>query len=166
MKETPDVEPVTLLLEGDIYPYTRTTGRQKFVDLAYKMYQASQNAIRVQAMAQMSATNTRKLPPSTPLRLGIVLVTKSGLHKRDLSNQFKAIEDALQGVVFGNDAWVDVALAERFLGPENRCLVFIDPIPPGWHEGKWWHRRVMRDKWIGQVFAIAANRGVLPDGEG
>lgn len=141
---------MTLVLEGDIYPYVRTTVRQKFVDKYYKLYAASTDAIRFKVAEYMRQMRYDPYPLGTPLRMGIVLMVRKGLHKRDLSNQVKAIEDALQGYAFANDAWFDQGYEERFLGGEDRCVVIIEPAPDEWGI-------VERAQWVQDVLNISAN---------
>lgn len=144
---------LTLYVPGDIYPYTRTTMRQKFVDEAYAKYTASQCAIRQIVREMMADNDLSPMPDGTPLRLGIIFTVKRRLHKRDLSNMVKAVEDALQGVLFGNDAWIDAIYAERAIGPADACLIML--------ETKTGDRPIPLDAWAEKLRRAAEDHGMF-----
>ena len=115
-------------LTGDIVPYVRTTHRQKFADPRAQNYYASQQDIRRQAKEQMAMRGYTMLP-NIPLRMGVVINTSHALHKRDLSNILKAIEDGLQHAVYNNDAWIDEIWCRRVRTPNDLTVVIIEELP-------------------------------------
>lgn len=129
---------IVILIKGDLYPYTRTTFKKKFVDRYYQLYRASTADLRQQAHRIIVDQGWNMFPLGTPLRLGVILQVAKGLHKRDLSNQTKAIEDGLQSVALANDCWIDQSYGYRCLGDTDLCLVFIErlelapPDDPEW----------------------------------
>lgn len=115
---------------GDIYPCVRTTQRQKFMDPRWSQYAASQADIRQQVSLQMAAMG-RDLFEREALGLGVFVWTTKALHKRDLSNIFKAAEDALQRVVYPNDAWIDCLLSRRWRADYDVNIILLlrtDPL--------------------------------------
>lgn len=106
-------------------PYTRMTRRGKYVDEAAQRYLDSQMRLALSFKAQLARDGLEMLPPRTPLSLSLVIVRRSRLHTRDLSNELKAVEDALQHVAFQNDCWVDDIHARRVLGAEDYMSVAV-----------------------------------------
>ncbi len=95
-------------IKGDIVPYVRMTRRGKFVLERPMRYMASQDAIRYQCIERMREQGWEMLPSQTRLFVKItVFPARKVHHKQDLDNILKAILDAMQGVVFSNDLWVD-----------------------------------------------------------
>lgn len=111
-----------LVLAGPFVPYTRMTQRSKWTDRAQR-YLSSQGALRDQARAQMNRLDVEMLPESTPLAVAIEITMTERLHCQDLDNQTKAVLDALQGVAFKDDRWVDDIWAMRQLGDVDRIAV-------------------------------------------
>lgn len=101
-------------IEGRIHPYVHRTYYGKNSARA-SAYHASQNAIRVQLKNQMQLRGWTMIPNGVPLRLHIEVLVPHGLHKFDATNAQKAVEDAMQGVVFKNDCWVDMIVTTRRL---------------------------------------------------
>jgi Holliday junction resolvase RusA-like endonuclease len=101
------------------------TQRSKWTDRA-KRYLSSQDAIAGQLWRQMRDNDWQALPDNTPLSIRLFVWQPSGLHKCDLSNVLKAVEDAAQGIVFRNDCWVDKIETGRYLGSEYRCEFLIE----------------------------------------
>jgi Holliday junction resolvase RusA-like endonuclease len=114
----------SFIIEGAIYPFVHTTRKQKWVDPRYtEKYVPSQDNIRWQLKQQM-ATRRWDILDSQPFRMTVMFMVSKALHRTDLSNLTKAIEDAMQGIVFPNDAWIDVSFQARGLGP--RDVTFIE----------------------------------------
>jgi hypothetical protein len=94
-------------ITGRIIPYVRMTQRSKHVDPDAIAYLASQDAIRWQLKQQMIDHGWEMLPESTPLLMRLHFDIGHAMHKYDRGNIEKAVEDAAQGIVFKNDAWID-----------------------------------------------------------
>lgn len=147
---------IIIISRRDIYPYVRTTVKKKYVDRYYALYDHSKKHLAADAIEQMQAEGPVQLPAflsGQPLRLAIVMQVDSGLHKRDQSNQLKAIEDGLQGTVLANDAWVDQTYVERRLGAENICVIMFEPMTD-----------LDELDWITEVKELARQEGVGADG--
>ncbi len=117
------------VIKGKIKPYVRMTQRGKWLDPQAAEYLSSKAGIGLQVAAQMANHGFEMLPPRTPLSVRISFQCASGLHRCDLDNQGKAILDALQGIVYKNDCWVDRLALERELGDEDVTTVAV------WREG-------------------------------
>jgi crossover junction endodeoxyribonuclease RusA len=111
-------------IKGKIQPYTRMTQRGKFVRNDAQLYLTSQAAMQSQFREQMLSRGYEMLD-RVPLRLVVGIMVPGALHRCDLSNQIKAIEDALQGIAFGNDCWVDSIDASRGMGDEYLATVLV-----------------------------------------
>jgi Holliday junction resolvase RusA-like endonuclease len=101
----------TFTIEGRFKPYVRMTQRGKYVKPEAREYLASKDAIAWQLNAEMHQRGWEMLPGQTPLWVEIRI--SPALHNRDLDNEAKALLDAMQGVVFPDDRWVDVLSAAR-----------------------------------------------------
>ena len=110
-------------LRGVFKPYVRMTRRGKFVKQNAKDYLASKFAIGLQAKQQMNGA--AMLPGQTPLAVTIYIERQGGFHNRDLDNEVKAILDALQGIAFPDDRWVDTIRATRKRGVADYVLVTV-----------------------------------------
>lgn len=101
---------MNFLITGKIKPYVRMTQRSKFADPQAQEYLASRDAIRVQLKQQMiglsGLNSTAMLPRSAPLRLDVHFQLPLP-HSCDLDNLIKAVCDAMNGVVFLDDRWID-----------------------------------------------------------
>ena len=110
-------------LEGCFKPYVRMTQRGKFVKPEAQAYLASKDAMQLQFNQQM--IDLPMLPESTPLVVSIEIYHEHGFHNRDLDNEVKAILDAMQGIVFKNDCWVDRIWADRFESDSCHIQVYV-----------------------------------------
>ena len=91
-------------LEGRFKPYVRMTQRGKYVKKAAQEYLSSQKALAEQFNQQLLEHGWEMLPGQTPLYVQIWI--RPARFNRDLSNEIKAVEDAMQGIVFPDDRWV------------------------------------------------------------
>jgi len=103
------------IIEGDVVPYTRMTQRGKWVRGDAQRYLDSQEAVAWQYKIQM-LENGWEMLERRPIWIKVKFVVRKNLHRRDLTNSMKAIEDSAQGIVFPNDCWVDWAQQEREIG--------------------------------------------------
>ena len=99
-------------LDGCFKPYVRMTQRGKFVRPEAQAYLASKDVLQYQLIQEM--VDRPMLPESTPLEVVILIAHNHKFHRRDLDNEVKALLDAMQGIVFKNDCWVDNIEATRY----------------------------------------------------
>jgi len=110
-------------IEGPFQPYTRMTRRGKFVSKRAKKYLESQDALSWQFKAQMQANGWEMVPRGVPLRVEVEIVRPNRLHGRDMSNELKALEDAMNGVVYYDDRYIDESCQKRCVG--DACTVRV-----------------------------------------
>ena len=115
------------VIEGEIIPYVRMTRRGKYNDPLAQDYMTSQTAIQWQLNCQMVDRNLPMLPMQTPLAVSIIVETKRG-HTFDTDNAAKAVLDAAQGIVFGNDLWIDWLHVERRKHDREWCSIWFDTL--------------------------------------
>ena len=114
-------------LVGPIKPYVHRTHRGKYSDRA-DAYHASQNVIRWQLKQQMRDAGVDIIPKGVPLRLRIDVTVPSHLWRADATNFGKAVEDAMQSVVFENDRYVvDIRTTKR-LGDAWRAVLEVEEL--------------------------------------
>jgi crossover junction endodeoxyribonuclease RusA len=101
----------TFIIKGRFKPYVRMTQRGKYVKPEAREYLASKDRIGYDIAEQMRQRGQEMLPGQTPLWVEIRI--SPALHNRDLDNEAKALLDAMNGVVFPDDRWVDVLTASR-----------------------------------------------------
>lgn len=98
-----------------VVPYVRMTQRSKFTDPSAQEYGANQMEIRLKVKEKMAWAGWSMLPEKKSLYVSIEYWPPKGKqHKGDLDNILKAVVDALQGVVYQNDCWIDVHNITRF----------------------------------------------------
>jgi len=109
-------------LEGPFKPYVRMTQRGKWVKPEAQAYLASKEAHGWQFLQQMGGEEV--IPRGIPLMVTIVIDPPN--HRRDLDNEIKALLDAMQGIVFEDDRWVDRIYASRrdWNGPAATVAVY------------------------------------------
>lgn len=115
-------------LTGKIKPYTRMTQNGKWVDEAAKEYIASQIAIGQQIKNQMALNGWEMLPLKTPLKLEVTATLPERLYTFDVDNLGKAVQDALQGIVFKNDCWIIEARFTKTRGNDYSAYVFVGTV--------------------------------------
>ena len=113
-----------ITINGPFKPYTRMTQGGKWVRPDARAYLDSQDALKTQLVAEM--IDRPMLPESTPLIVDIVIQHAGGFHNRDLDNEAKAILDAMQGIVFKDDRWIDQLLVSRERGPEEQIHIWVE----------------------------------------
>ena len=123
---------VVVLFKTDLYPAVRTTQRQKFRDPAYAKYHAAKQQIAFAARLAMDDQGVEAFERE-PLRLALFVNMPGGMHRRDLSNVLKGVEDGLQHIIYANDAWMDQIFTTRAQVPdrEQRAVAVIQPISEG-----------------------------------
>lgn len=89
---------------------------------------ASQTAIGLQLKQQMALNGWEMLPVKTPLKLEVTATLPERLYTMDVDNIGKAVQDALQGIVFRNDCWIVEAHFTKALGAEYKAQVFIKTV--------------------------------------
>jgi len=103
-------------LTGKIKPYVRMTQRGKFVRTRNgKLTQAaeyldSKTALQWQFKAQMMGHEPFG---REPLCVSITVFYRGGYHNHDLDNVIKALLDAMNGIVYADDRWIDAVCAVR-----------------------------------------------------
>ncbi len=101
---------------GKIKPYVRMTQRGKFVrtrngkPTQAAEYLDSREALQWQFKAQMVG---REMFGREPLCVSITVFYQGGYHNHDLDNVIKAILDAMNGIVYPDDQWIDAICAVR-----------------------------------------------------
>ena len=100
-----------LYLAERVIPYVRMTQASKWHDSRAQDYLARQDAIRGMVREIMRTHDVDPFPPEVKLALGC---TFFGKYRGDLSNMEKAVEDALQGVLYENDRQIRGRLAGGF----------------------------------------------------
>lgn len=103
-------------------PYVRMTQRGKWVKKNAQDYLASKATLKDLLGLQMVGKLRLE---KTPCHVDIIIISTKKFHNKDLDNQVKAILDAMNGVVFDDDRWVDKITAARFLANETEkdCIV-------------------------------------------
>jgi Holliday junction resolvase RusA-like endonuclease len=86
---------------GHVKPYVRMTKNGKWVDPQAQQYIANQTEIKYSLKGQM----TGEIFDKVPICISGAIFSKS--RKGDLDNIVKAVLDAMQGIVFTNDLWID-----------------------------------------------------------
>lgn len=112
-------------ITGKIKPYVRMTRRGKWVDEDAQEYITSQVAIGQQVKNQMALNNWEMLPVKTPLKLKVTATLPERLYTMDVDNIGKAVQDALQGIVFKNDCWIVETNFCKTLGKDYSAYVFV-----------------------------------------
>ena len=116
----------TFVISTDPMPYVRMTRKGKFVQPRAQAYMANQEALKLELKNQMQLQNFDMFPAQTPLAVGIKFTVPKDMHTKDLDNLVKAILDAMQGVVFKNDMWIDQIMAKRMkVNPNAPCSTYI-----------------------------------------
>ena len=117
---------LTFTLDFIPVPYTRMTRRGKFVVPKARRYLDSQRAMGLILRNQMHVKGYTTIQRGTPLwvSMNFVSIGKPD-HRKDLSNLLKAVEDAMNNVVWDDDRWVDVIDAVRTQGDGNRTVITV-----------------------------------------
>lgn len=102
------------VIDGYVIPYVRMTARSKHLERAQN-YIASQDAIGTDIKSLMTQKGWEMFPEGVPLGVRILFTVYKSIHKSDLDNKVKAVLDAMQGVVYQNDMWIDHIIASRVL---------------------------------------------------
>ncbi|MCE7937131.1 MAG: RusA family crossover junction endodeoxyribonuclease [Chloroflexi bacterium CFX6] len=116
---------ITFVIPGEIVPYTRI-GRERWTDRA-RRYLASRDAVRSIAAAAVGA----QIDDEARSGRWYAGVTFYRFKRRgDVDNLLKAVLDALQGVVWHDDAQVDAIDARRMRcrRGEDRAVVAVAEI--------------------------------------
>jgi len=122
--------PVTLdlLIEGfHVMPHVHMTQRGKYVKPRAKKYLASQTELRKLFWLQMNQKDYEKVPEKTPYQLWISMNQRSG-HRADITNLIKAIEDAMNEVVYPDDRWCDGIMSLRLNNKERPEVIHVKVI--------------------------------------
>jgi len=109
-------------IKGCYKPYVRMTQRGKWVRKNAQQYLSDKTAMQLQLKAAMV---DRPMLPRGPMRVQIIISHDHGFHHRDLDNEIKATIDAMQGIVFKNDCWVDRIDARRCRGSECSVSIYV-----------------------------------------
>jgi Holliday junction resolvase RusA-like endonuclease len=117
---------MTLAISHRPRPYTRTTRKQQWVDERWHKYLASRDLTRLDVRQQMADNGWEMYPARQHLSISIHLYTgATNYNNIDADNELKGILDALQGVVFKNDAWVDELYMIRCQSPKNTGMAIV-----------------------------------------
>jgi crossover junction endodeoxyribonuclease RusA len=112
-------------IEGRPMPAVRMTRRSKFVDPRAQAYLASKTDIQYQLKTQMIEKDYKMLAGQAPLGVVIAVSYTSRLHSQDIDNCAKSILDAMQGIVYQNDCWIDHISATRKLGKRDKTIIGV-----------------------------------------
>jgi Holliday junction resolvase RusA-like endonuclease len=107
----------------------RMTQRGKFSSPQAREYLANRELIQLTIINQMTVHGFEMLPARTPLRLAIRMVVTKNLHTKDSDNLIKSLADAMKGIVYPDDRWIDRHGFERQLGEADLTVVQIDTLP-------------------------------------
>lgn len=113
-----------LKLKGPFKPYVRMTQRGKFVRPNARAYLDSKMRMQLQLKREMDNRHPM-LPGQTPLYVYILIGHSRGFHNRDLDNELKAILDAMQGIVFPDDRWVDEIQVQRIASQDDLVHIYV-----------------------------------------
>ncbi len=108
-------DPLDIDIHAPVVPYTRMTQRGKFVKPDALRYMASQKELKM----LMSIANQNReyyldyYVPEKCQFLVVVTFYVNSLHHCDLDNLVKAILDAGQGILYKDDRYCDVIIANR-----------------------------------------------------
>lgn len=117
---------MTFVIDHCPHPYTRTTRKQKWVDARWRTYLASRDKIREQVEDQMRLKRYTAYETREHLSVHITIFTgRLNYNNVDLDNIAKGIIDALQHLVFPNDAWIDELYAIRAMSNPGDELVVV-----------------------------------------
>lgn len=141
-----------VLFKIDLYPYVRTTRRQMFKDPAYQKYSNAKQQIRAATVDAMNRGGIEKMPKE-PLRLALFVNVPKALHRRDLSNILKGVEDGAQHAAYDNDAWIDeIAACRRQVEDEEaRAIMIVQPVSNGPY---------MFSDWVDEAIDTALDWGI------
>ncbi len=116
---------IELTLTGAVKPYVRMTRRGKWTNAQAQEYLASRMSLALQAKEQMRG---RAPLGRMPLRVHIIFSVSERMHTKDLDNLVKAVLDALNGVAWQDDRWVDEISAVRRLAEDNKTIVHVEEL--------------------------------------
>lgn len=97
-----------------IIPYVRMTQRGKWGSPRAQDYLANQATIKTELLQRISEMDYTMFRRGQRLRVDIVVVVPhSKARVGDIDNIAKAILDAMQGLVYENDSWIDWLRIQR-----------------------------------------------------
>jgi Holliday junction resolvase RusA-like endonuclease len=139
-------------LRIDLFPYVRTTQRQKWVDPAYQKYSNAKQQIRAATVDAMNRQGIEQFARE-PLRLALFINVPKAMHRRDLSNILKGVEDGAQHAAYKNDAWIDQIVTTRYQveGKEARAVMIVQPVSDGPY---------MFSNWVDEAIDTALDWGI------
>jgi len=111
-------------LTGPFKPYVRMTQRGKWVKPEAKAYLASKQRLQFQLYSEM--VDRPMMPGQAPLAVFLVISHSGGFHNRDLDNEIKALLDAMNGIVYPDDRWIDEIRASRVEGDRDAIHVYVE----------------------------------------
>jgi len=117
---------ITLRFDFRIKPYVRMTQRGMYVKPEALEYRACQKVMQMVVNAQMGANGWDMLPGQIPLRVTIRQEFEKAMHNHDGDNVEKAILDAMNGIVYPDDRWVDELRRSRVKGKSDMTVVTIE----------------------------------------
>lgn len=133
------MSPLTIVIPGDPVPYARTGGGKGTPRFTPRRQRHTMEFIRLLAAQEMAGRAPLGGPVSLTLR-AVFEVPKSWPKKRqaealtggvrptkrpDISNLVKLVEDALNQVVYADDAQIVSVAAEKCYGPQPLTIVTI-----------------------------------------
>ena len=102
---------IKMSLPGVIKPYVRMTQRSQYANPQAREYIASRNRLRDDMRTLMLFHGWQTIPRGVPLAVSVVVGWLR--HNQDLDNIVKAVLDAANGVVYEDDCWIDMLVAQR-----------------------------------------------------
>lgn len=143
ISETPDISIIEqagyiqIVIEGiDVVPYTRMTTKGRYSNPQAQKYLANQAAIRDMVVLHMREYNFMlhdedgNEMPYFPddVKLSFTTEITRTTDRADLSNLIKALEDALQGVIYKNDLRIKKLSGEFSKGDAPSFWVKVEAI--------------------------------------
>lgn len=127
---------IKMSLPGVIKPYVRMTQRSQYANPQAREYIASRNRLRDDMRTLMIVNRWQTIPRGVPMAVSVVVGWLR--HNQDLDNIVKAVLDAANGVVYEDDCWIDMIIAERATvagepGVGLSVKVIGSGPEPGWH---------------------------------
>ena len=107
-----------------VVPYVRMTRKSKFVNPSAQRYLTSQEHIAWQVKTIMT-TRGWQMIEKTSLAVYIRQTVAGDPHYCDADNTIKAILDAVKGIVWNDDRWVDSITFVRVSGKQDQFMLMV-----------------------------------------
>jgi len=112
-------------LDFRITPYVRMTQKGKYVKPAALKYLANQNEIKAELIKLMTVLGAGILPGQTSICVRIQQEIFGAMNNHDVDNTAKALLDAMTGIVYPDDRWVDDLAIKRVRGTKDLTVIEV-----------------------------------------